>query len=184
MNKTNSYLTGGGTIPLTRRLLMSLANATVDTIAAAQNMSPHLGYATKGPGYPAFIRMERHARKVRTAYAALLRRRFIKAHKQNGDTSYQLTNKGVLAVIKEKILAAERLPKGEYCLVSFDFPVGDDAARNRFRRLLKYAGFTRMHQSLWASEHDVSRQTEDLLIQMKIGRRAQVFMARVRSAPR
>lgn len=90
-----------------------------------------------------------------------------------------LTQHGKIEGLRMYILNTEkRLPRGEFCLVSFDVPEDVRRARWSLRHFLKAAKFERVHHSLWKTDKDVVMAMRLLVEAMGAKRWITVFCTR------
>ncbi|MEK9130986.1 MAG: hypothetical protein AAB429_02625 [Patescibacteria group bacterium] len=98
----------------------------------------------------------------------LRKKRMIRDRQKGTRVVLELTDDGQAYVLKERIVATKKkLPLDRLCLVSFDFPERARHARLAFRELLKRAHFTRLHDSVWISRHDVLADVKNLIKLLK-----------------
>lgn len=86
----------------------------------------------------------------------LRRHRLVSIREQGNSIIFELTEKGRTEFLKEKIVKTKkRLPKGEYCLVTFDIPEKIRWTRVALRGFLARAHFEQVQKSVWRSPYDV-----------------------------
>ena len=89
-----------------------------------------------------------------------------------------LTDKGAAVDLMERMRAHPSRNNGGLLLVSFDIPEQERVKRNLFTRQLKYAGFKKMHASLWSSDKGVRNEMEKLLGLMRAEKWVRLYEAR------
>lgn len=78
--------------------------------------------------------------------------------------------------LKERIRKTKKkLPKGTYCLVLFDFPVGASKAAASWRRFIYSANFRREQLSAWKTDRDVGSMMVALVHIMNVKRWINVY---------
>ncbi len=102
------------------------------------------------------------------AYIRILRELRRKKHlhdrRQGGVIVVKLSRDTVIVELRRRLHEAGRLlPKGEYVLVMFDFPVGANNARAFLRRVLYESGFRREQLSVWKTDRDVMAEMKALV---------------------
>jgi DNA-binding transcriptional regulator PaaX len=122
--------------------------------------------------WEALMRPTREAQAVK----ALRKKNWLRAREEGNRVAVELETDAVVAVIRERVRKTEKqLPKGSFCLVTFDFPVGADQARSSWRRFLKSAGFERRQLSVWISGKDVVKEIKILVNLLRLENRVAVF---------
>ncbi|MBU0531349.1 hypothetical protein KJ910_02555 [Patescibacteria group bacterium] len=98
------------------------------------------------------------------AQKRMVEQELIKLTELGEKVKVELTSNGKVALLKNDIIGCkEELPEGEYCLVSYDIPEELKTIRDRFRILLKQAGFEMIHFSLWRSSKNVVDKIQDFI---------------------
>ncbi len=129
--------------------------------------------------YEAYCR-EQEAYKIRRAKYELKRQKYLEIKNKGDEVVFELTHKGVVEALKQKILSTEeKLPNNEFCLVSFDIPENTKKTRRVFRDFLKRAGFHQEHLSVWRNDTDVIRPLVELVKILKIEKWVKIYQARV-----
>ena len=109
------------------------------------------------------LSLEKHDRRIRDSLRQLKRQRFIEIRKIGGQMEIFLTEKGEALDLIETVRRRPVCEGSPTLLVSFDIPEQERTKRNLFTRQLKYAGFKRVHASLWSIQKDVSGELVDLV---------------------
>lgn len=145
--------------PLTRALLALLCTAGKNlsdfAIFLQDTQRYQAAYVTGGKANVMELKRLRDARSARQALRNLQRQRYVTARRIGQRLMVSLTPKGRLANLARELAQGFPLPQGVYVAVAFDIPVTENAARRRFRLLLRQAGFIRLQQSLWLSSSDI-----------------------------
>lgn len=94
---------------------------------------------------------EREAYLQKRIVMQLKRRRLIEEQRLGNRLIYRLTIKGEGELLKKKIYALNMSGKSD-CLVIFDFPETQHAARDTFRRFLRECRFQKLQQSVWSAD--------------------------------
>lgn len=98
-------------------------------------------------------------RKKRWLLAQLKRRKLIEEQERGMRLSYALTKKARIELLIFSLRKKKApLPRGQFCMVTYDIPESHRTTRALFRRLLKASGFIRIHGSVWVSQTDVGRE--------------------------
>ncbi len=117
-----------------------------------------VGVAWAGGSAPGYLEsQERRLERLRQiALKSLKDREYIRLRKQGDAILFKLTEKGIVEALKRSVInGTELLDGNQFCYVSFDVPHRLDDVRNAVRGLLRRAGFTMVHYSLWFSSRDV-----------------------------
>lgn len=120
---------------------------------------------------------ERRARRIREAMRQLERQEFIKIREIGNRMEICLTDKGSAVSLIERMRNRRSRGGGRLLLVSFDIPEQERSRRNLFTRQLRYAGFRKMHASLWSTTKDVTDDLLKLLRLMRAGKWIAVYDA-------
>jgi len=134
-------------------------------------------YACDRESYNRF--MEEHEKiKARKLVYELKRQKFLKIKKKEDEVIFELTQKGRLEVLKEKVLStADNLPNNQVCLVSFDIPENVKKTRFALRRFLIQIGFKQVHLSVMETSLDVVEPLKQLVDILDIARWVKVYRA-------
>ncbi len=98
------------------------------------------------------------------AVQELRRRKLLTDRRQGGQVMIKLSRDAVALELRRRMVGAKRrLPNDEYCLVLFDIPVGANAARGFWRRVLFECGFRREQLSAWMTDKDVVAEMKALV---------------------
>lgn len=122
----------------------------------------------------------REAKFRRMQFQALRRLKDAKlvAERREGNRiAITLTEKGVLEVIRLRILDAEMFDDNRFCIVAFDIPESRRAVRYLLRQLLQKAGFAQLQKSVWISPFDVTLPLKDFLQKIGAERWTRIFVA-------
>ncbi len=122
----------------------------------------------------------KRGRRIRDALRQLKRQHFIEIRKIGNQMELVLTNKGVAVDLIEKMKTRPSRGDNRLLLVSFDIPEQERVKRNLFTRQLKYAGFKKMHASLWSSDKNIQHELLRLLKLMRAGKWVRVYAAKER----
>lgn len=85
----------------------------------------------------------------------LKRTQLIEARRVGERLMVKLTEKGYRKMLQAQLRYSQRKCIEGICLVSFDIPESQKAARDAFRGLLRECGFKKLHHSVWYTENDV-----------------------------
>lgn len=168
------------TMALTRRVLVSV----YEEIYFGSNAGAFGHWLTfddvyAGKGYRYEKEKEIEEARVRRAVYQLKRDQFVKTRKMGNRVCYALTEKGREAGLIESVRLAEPLPKGEYCMISFDIPEQERSFRQRLRLFLIDLDFKMDHESLWFSEFDVLDPISRLLKAMDVFKWVHLYKAKI-----
>ncbi len=118
-------------------------------------------------------------RKKRRALNELRKKKWITDRRQGQEIVVRIHADAVVAAIKERIGRIEKkLPGGEMCLVSFDFPNGASKARDRWRFMIKQFGFKGVQLSLYSTERLISEEVLALVKALGAEKWVKVYLAR------
>lgn len=160
----------------TRSILLDILHATGMVLSSAGHLPSH-----------AYMDRETYNR-ICAAYERKMARQTLQrmqeqkllAVKELGErVRIELTPAGKCEVLKIHIRRKQALlPRGEYCLVSFDVPEATRHTREAFRNFLKEVKFERVHHSVWKTRRDVLVPLQELICNLKVERWVKVFRAR------
>ncbi len=123
-----------------------------------------------------------YVRQEQQALLRLKRRRLVEAIRVGNQIEYMLTKDGEIEALRQRILHTdERLPSGDYCMVSFDVPRRANSQRDFLRYFLKRAGFTLVHQSLWKSDKAVEAPLKRLIELCNLQQAVSIFVTQLPS---
>ncbi|MFC1787811.1 hypothetical protein ACFLZY_01170 [Patescibacteria group bacterium] len=89
-----------------------------------------------------------------------------------------LTKKGVFEALRQRIVYCDQyLPQGQRIVVTFDIPENLRDVRQSFRRLLKQAGFSYIHLSVWESQKSIMEDLAQLVKALDCDRWIRVYYA-------
>lgn len=89
----------------------------------------------------------------------------------------RLLDKGILEYFRQRVMRADLLPEGKFCIVVFDIPEDRKDVRQQLRRFLSLAAFIPIQRSVWASPFDAADDISDYL-SIKGGRKwVRIFVA-------
>lgn len=115
--------------------------------------------------------------KAKKALYNLKKKSWIKDRKKGEEIEFRLTDKGEQALLKIKMSENQKkLPFDQLCIVVFDFPVGANNARDKFRRLLKQIGCSKYQDSVWGTDKDIVDYLRSLMSRMKLDNWVRVFV--------
>lgn len=121
---------------------------------------------------------EKDRRLQAQAMRRLAQKRLIKIKKAADNLEVRLTERGLSEYFQQSIVQCEILPKGKFCMVTFDIPESQATLRRRLRELLKRSAFIQMQRSVWISNIDAA-EVLARLFNAEIGRRwIRVFIAK------
>lgn len=129
-----------------------------DTLTTAMVSGRDMNYVlvVGREAYEATLRKQRGLKTSRNNINYLRRHDFLSIRERGDKIILELTEKGRAEFLKEKIVRTKkRLPKGEWCLVSFDIPEKTRWTRVALRGFLARAHFTQGQKSVWRSPYDV-----------------------------
>ena len=134
-------------------------------------------YICDRESYYSFMR-EHEEIKARKLVYELKRQKLVQIQEKGNEVIFELTHKGKIEAIKQKILSTtDLLPDNTICLVSFDIPENVSKTRLVFRRFLKQAGFRLAHLSVWESKLNVVEPFKELIEMLGIARWVRVYKA-------
>jgi len=87
----------------------------------------------------------------------LEQRDLIRVREAAGELEIKFLTDGVNEYFKHSLIQSEILPKGRYCMVTFDIPETEATLRKRLRELLKRSAFIPMQRSVWISNIDAAK---------------------------
>ena len=88
-----------------------------------------------------------------------------------------LTERGKFTACKKSLKEIHRpLPKGSFCLVSYDIPESQHPARRAIRELLRGSGFKMQHLSLWVSTNNVFDELNELIDRLGVRQWIDVYL--------
>lgn len=127
---------------------------------------------------------EHYARASRRDWKLIIRRlkerKLIKETKQGNKIMIRLSDEGrVKAVMKELRGTKDHYPVGKGCVVLYDVPESQRAARDTIRAFLIECGFRMFQQSVWVCRKDVAKIVAHFVRRNKLTPWAQVLEARV-----
>ena len=121
--------------------------------------------------------------KAKKALRNLRKKKWIEDRKKGDEVEFKLTEKGKRWLFQLKIQKEENeLPFGQYCIVVFDFPIGANGARDKFRFLLKRIGFSRLQDSVWTTDKDVVDLMQSLVTKLKINKWVRIIIGQEAAA--
>lgn len=140
------------------RLGSSAANALLEVAAYAGDIldaidRPYLA-ARMGIGAAKELRLERLYQTRRRAMFRLKERGLIAQAKIADGLAYALTERGVVEILRQKVLSAEMMTGDVVCMVMFDIPEVHRELRIELTRFLEAAGFIRFQKSVFISPFD------------------------------
>ncbi|MFH1253377.1 MAG: CRISPR-associated endonuclease Cas2 [Candidatus Uhrbacteria bacterium] len=111
---------------------------------------------------------------------ALKRKNLVKIKKNKEDWGASLTGDGLLEFFKLRMIEADKLPKGEICLVVFDIPEKFKKQRAMIRKFLTDCCFLRIQKSVWKSQFNYSDLIFEFFKVLEIEDWVYVFLAKER----
>lgn len=112
----------------------------------------------------------------------LKRRKLLEQQKRGGRLMIRLTDRGrYRALVKALRRAPDHYRVGEGCVVLFDIPETERAARNLFRYFLKECGFRLLQRSVWVSRKNVATLVAQFVKKNKLKPWIQVIEGRIRT---
>lgn len=121
----------------------------------------------------------REITRVRRAIRQLKKAGLIELERAGHATMLRLTSGGVLSCLKEQMRAAQPLPAGQCCIVSYDIPEHLRAVRQEMRAFLRSCGFKIQHWSVWICEKEVVEPMKESLAYLGAGRWAHCYEAKL-----
>jgi len=120
-----------------------------------------------------------YEKDIRKKIRYLKYRDFVKEKKIGNDILLVLTEKGEIRLLEEKIKFSKDLKRNRQIRVEYDFPKGQDSARDNFRRFLKRSGFRMFQKSIWITEKDIYKLMKKFIINNQINEWVDVIECRV-----
>lgn len=119
----------------------------------------------------------RERREARQMLKRLEQQKLIAVRKRGEDVVITLSAKGKTAALKQHLKnISKKLPRGTYCLVSFDIPEDVQGTRRVLRDFLKYdLGFEKIHKSVWRCNYDIVKELRELIHILKIEDWVKIF---------
>ncbi|MBU0531429.1 hypothetical protein KJ910_02955 [Patescibacteria group bacterium] len=93
---------------------------------------------------------------------------WIEMREKGNEVELRLTVEGKKALDDLSDLPPVELPANQTCCVVYDFPVGANRARDKFRYHLKKCGFRKLQDSVWITSKDVGARIADLVNKLDI----------------
>lgn len=111
----------------------------------------------------------------------LKRKNYIKVKNLEGKKAVMITKKGLNKALlsyfkKEKTSKFKKRKDGKWIMVMFDIPEKYKKSRNLLRAVLQNLGYKLFQHSVWVTQYDVSKQTEDLLQFYSLDQYIKVFL--------
>jgi len=121
---------------------------------------------------------EAYRKEYRRAFNRLENCGLIENRRVGGRMMAILTDDGEVAALEIylKMMKAE-LTHGECWMITFDFPVVANKARDMFRRFLIRTGFNRHQQSVWCTKKDVGKAICRVITILKIEKWVRLYRA-------
>jgi len=140
-------------------------------------------YICDRESYNRFL-LEQERYKARKILHELKKRKYLEIKKKGDFVFFELTRKGCLEALKQKILNTNNeLPGNQVCLVSFDIPENVKKVRNVFRNFLKKSGFEQVHLSVWQNRLDIIDVISEYVRCLGIEKWVQIYKAERISQP-
>ena len=115
--------------------------------------------------------------KAKRALKDLRNKKWLEMRNKGQEIELRLTDKGERALLKFYIQKQKNdLPNDQKCYVLFDFPVGANKARDKFRYCLKQCGFKKFQDSVWVSKKDVVNYFTALIERLNIAKWVRVVV--------
>lgn len=157
-------------------------NILLNTLHAADNLTT-VAFNVRGVWrYQMSVDDFQVAQEVQTYKRAIerLKKQKLVLEKKLGDRIIlSLTEAGKSAAFKKAVSDINRpLPKGLYCLVTYDIPESQRPARRVIRDLLKGAGFKVQHQSLWIGTNDLYDELNEIIRRLGVQKWIDVYLAK------
>lgn len=141
---------------LPMRLLREIADTLWDEDRVVLPWAYRFGPMTEK--HEAEMSRARRARRIRDALKRLQKQCFLEIRRLGDQMEITMTSKGEAACLLEKMRERPELADDRLLLISFDIPEQERSKRNLFTRELKYAGFQKMHASLWSANKDIKNE--------------------------
>lgn len=158
-------------LPLTKKILMAIANHTSEAWRNAADFAPHWGFNRLiFPDTASFKAEERFRQRqqIKRAIYDLKRRKYITAKRQGEQLMYALTDKGTNELFLAKIQSrVKNKNRKQFCVITFDIPVAANKMRWALKRFLKLAGFQKLQQSVWYTDQDIFDDTRMYIKNLK-----------------
>ncbi len=94
--------------------------------------------------------------KAKKALRNLRDKKWLEMRRKGQELEVRMTDKGEVALLYLQANQEQKpLPLKQQCYVFYDFPVGANKARDKFRYHLKQCGFKKFQDSVWVSDKDL-----------------------------
>jgi DNA-binding transcriptional regulator PaaX len=117
--------------------------------------------------------------RMKAALCRLKKRKWIEDRHLGNNIEFELSNEAIVEYVKWHVRSKPSHQDDEETLVVFDFPEAARKARQKWRRLLKGIGFTRLQLSVWSSLRDVGKEVQSLIATLGIQKWVRVYKAKV-----
>ncbi len=145
--------------PITKQILMAIANHVSDTIQNSAEFAPHHGFNRFIFGDTISFKDKekfQERQKIKRALYKLKKQKSLETKKVGDKILYKLTTKGLHQVLLSKIkMQTKTLSNNQYCLICFDIPESARYLRRALRRILKNMQFKQLQKSVWYTNKDI-----------------------------
>ena len=149
-----------------RALLHFIREASQATIETVDLYSFFLNYqraiARQGFAYARELKQIHDAQDLKRRLRELKRQRFIEARKIGERIEFGLTDQGAITMHLDKLRSNKGAGKIATIII-FDVPESERFIRERFRLLIKRAGFKKLQQSVWMIQGDSYESVKELI---------------------
>ncbi len=168
-------------VPISKIILTLLAQTgqtAIDYYNFFADLKFNRGYYLRG-GHDLVVKMKKlqEEKLIKVTLKNLQRSNYIKAKKIGQRLTIFLTKKGLASTLAIRLKQSPTSKHKLATVVIFDIPQSQNAARRQFRLLLRQGGFTKLQQSVWASQRDNYNLVIEFVKQTKLTPWVNVFHA-------
>lgn len=117
--------------------------------------------------------------KAKQALRNLRNKKWIEDRENGEKVEFRLTEKGKEGLFRLKTKQEiKELQFEQSCIVVFDFPIGANKARDKFRYYLKQSGFKLMQDSVWVTKKDMVAHMQSLVELLDISKWVRIIVGR------
>ena len=117
--------------------------------------------------------------KKRRALRDLRKKNWIEAQNTGNEVIVKISSDAIISALKEKIISTtKKLKDRTKCLLTYDFPIGSDNARQLWLRLILRLGLQQEQQSVYSTDLDIGTELKALSKMLGIERWVRVYTAK------